>query len=76
MSHGLFNHVKEVIFEKSTSDLVRKCAIRTKGSLEPLGLDTNFLSKILYNSTFCNASNDICHAIALLAWILYYLHLN
>lgn len=67
MLHGLFNHVNEVNFEEANSDLVRKCAIITQGSQGPLGLDANFLSKILCSSTFCNASDDICHVIALLA---------
>ena len=49
---------------------MRKCAIRTKGSHGPSGLDADFWSKILCNSTFRNASDDLCHAITLLAWML------
>ena len=33
-------------------------------------IDTDFWSKILCNSTFGNASDDPCHAIALLVWML------
>ena len=47
-----------------------KCAIRTKGSHGPSGLDADFWSKILCNSTFGNASDDLYHAITLLAWML------
>ena len=49
---------------------MRKSAIRTKGSHGPSGLDADFWSKILCNSMFGNASDDICHAIALLARML------
>ena len=49
---------------------MRKCAIRTKGSDGPSGLDADFWSKILCNSTFDNVSDNLCHAIALLALIL------
>ena len=59
MLHGPFNHVNEIIFDGINADLVR-----------PSGLDANFWSKILCNSTFGNASDDLCHAIALLAQIL------
>ena len=65
--YGIFNHVNEVIFEEVNSDLVRQCAIRSIGLQGPLGLDSNFLSNILCNSTFGNTSDDLCHAIALLA---------
>ena len=71
MFYGLFNHVNDLIFEEPNFDSVRKCAIRTKGSQGPLGLDANFLSKILCNSTFCTASDDICYAVTLLPWMLY-----
>ena len=67
MLHGFFNHVNEVIFEEANSDLIKKCAITTKGSQRLLEVDANFLSKILCNSTFCNVSDDICHAISLMA---------
>ena len=70
MLHGSFNHVNEIIFDGVNADLVRKCAIRTKVSHGPSGLDANFWSKILYNSTFGNTSDNICHAIALLARML------
>ena len=70
MLHRPFNHVNEIIFDGVNADLVRKCAIRTKGSHGPSGLKADFWSKILYNSTFGNASDDLCHAIALLARIL------
>ena len=49
---------------------MRKSAIRTKGSHGPSGLDPDFRSKILCNSIFGNASDDLCHAIALLARML------
>ena len=54
MFHGPFNHVNEIIFDGRNADLVRKCAIRIKGSHGPSGLDANFWSKILCNSTFAN----------------------
>ena len=49
MLHGPFNHVNEIIFDGIKTDLVRKCAIRTKGSHRPSGLDGDFWSKILCN---------------------------
>ena len=70
MLHGPFNHVNEIIFDGINTDLVRKCAIRAKGSHGPSGLDAIFWSKILCNSTFGNAVDDLCHAIALLARML------
>ena len=42
MLHGLFSHVNEMIFDGVNADLVRKYAIRTKGSHGPSGLDANF----------------------------------
>ena len=70
MSHGPFIHVNEIIFDGINADLVRKCAIRTKGSHGPSGLDADSWSKILCNSTFGNASDNLFHAIALLARML------
>ena len=45
-------------------------AIRTKGTDGPSGLDADFCSEILSNSTFGNASYDLWHVIALLAQTL------
>ena len=45
-------------------------AIRTTDLHGPSGLDALFWSKILCNSTFGNASDDLCHAIALFARML------
>ena len=70
MLHGPFNHVNEMIFDGVNTDLVRKCVIRTSGSYGPSGLDAYFQSKILFNLTFGKASDDPCHTIALLAWML------
>ena len=70
MLHGAFNHVNETLFNGLNVDLVRKCAIRTKGLHGPSGLDADFWDKILCNSTFGNASDNLCHAIELLAQIL------
>ena len=39
MLHGSFNHVSEITFD---ADLERKCAIRTKRSHGPSGLDADF----------------------------------
>ena len=70
MLHGPFIHVNEIIFDGINADLVRKCAIRTKGSHGPSGLDADSWSKTLCNSTFGNASDNLFHAIALLARML------
>ena len=70
MLHGPFSHVNEIIFDGINANLMRKCTIRTKGLHEPSGLDVNFWNKILCNSTFGNASDDLCHAIALLTRML------
>ena len=61
---------KSLIFDGVNADLVRKSAIRTKSSHGPSGLYVDFWSKILCNSIFGNASDDLCHAIALLARML------
>ena len=66
----LLKNKESLIFDGVNADLVRKSAIRTKGSLGPSGLDADFWSKILCNSIFGNASDDFCHAIALLARML------
>ena len=66
MLQGPFN----IIFDGINADLVRKCMIRTKGSHGPSGLDVDFWGKILCISTFGNPSDDLCHAIALLAPML------
>ena len=50
--------------------LVRKSAIKTKGSHGPSGLYADFWSKTLCNSTFSNESDDLYHTIALLARML------
>ena len=55
---------------EANADLKRKSAIRTKGSHGPSGLDADFWSKILYNSIFGNASDDLCQAIRLLTQVL------
>ena len=70
MLHGSFNHVNRIIFDGINADLVIKRAIRTKGLHGSSGLDADFWRKILCNSIFGNASDDLCHAIALLAQIL------
>ena len=70
MLHGPFNHVNDINFDGVNADLVRRCVIRTKGSPEPSGLDADFWSNILCNSTFRNASDDLCHGIKLLARVL------
>ena len=49
---------------------MRKSAIGTKGSHGLSELDPDFWSKILCNSIFGSASDDLCHAIALLARML------
>ena len=58
MLHGPFNHVNDIILDGVNADLVRRCVIRTKGSPEPSGLDADFWSEVLCNSTFPNASDD------------------
>ena len=70
MFYGPFSEVNEIIFDGINAGLVTNCAIRTKGSHGSSGLDADFWSKILCNSTFGNASDDLCHAIALLARML------
>ena len=44
MLYEPFNNVNEIIFDGVNGDSVRKCAIRTKGSHGPSGLDANFWS--------------------------------
>ena len=68
----LLKNQKSIIFDGVHADLVRKCAIRTKGSHGPSGLDADFWSKILCNSIFGNGSGDLCHTILLLAQMLCY----
>ena len=66
----LLKNKKNLIFDGVNADLVRKSAIRTKGSHGPSGLDADFWSKFLCNSIFGNPSDDLCHATALLARML------
>ena len=66
----LLKNKKSLIFDGVNADLVRKNAIGTKGSHELSELDPNLWKKIVCNSTFGSASNDLCHAIALLARML------
>ena len=66
----LLKNEKSLITDGGNADLVRKNAIGTKGSHELSELDPNFWSKIVCNSIFGSASNDLCHAIALLARML------
>ena len=68
--HGPFSHVNDIIFDGINADLVGECAIRTNDSHGSSGLDADFWSKILCSSTFGNASDDLCNAIALLAQVL------
>ena len=51
-------------------EIVRKSATRTKGSHGSSGLVADFWSKMLCYSIFGNASDDLCHAIALLPRML------
>ena len=62
MLYGSFNLASKIIFDRVNADLVNKSAIRTRGSHGPSGLDGNFWSKILCNSTFGNVSDDLCQA--------------
>ena len=66
----LLKNKKSLIFDGVNADLVRKNAIGTKSSHKLSKLDPNFWKKIVFNSTFGSASNDLCHAIALLARML------
>ena len=68
--HEPFNHVNDIVFDGINADLVGECAIRTNDSHGSSGLDADFWSKILCSSTFGNASDDLCNAIALLAQVL------
>ena len=67
----LLKNKKSLSFDGVNAGLVRKNSIGTKGSHELSKLDPNFWSKIVCNSTFGSASNDLCHAIALLARMLW-----
>ena len=71
MLHGPFNHVNDIIFDGINVDSVRKCEIRTNISPRPSRVDASFSSKILCNSNFGKASDDLCQTIALLARMLY-----
>ena len=70
MLHGPFIYLNEIIFDGINADLVKKCTIGTKGLHGPSGLDANFWSKMLCNSTFGNASYALCHVTALLPQML------
>ena len=71
MLHRLISHINElIIFDGVNADFVRKCVIKNKGLHGPSGLDADFWSKILCNSTYGYGSDDLCHAIALLAQML------
>ena len=64
---GPLRGVNAVIYDNTNADLIRKCAIRTKGASGPSGLDADFWRRIVGSSVFGSASEDLCHAIALMA---------
>ena len=59
--------VNPIIYEQITGDLIRGCAMTTKGASGPSGLDADFGRRIVGNSLFGTVSDGLCHAIASMA---------
>ena len=65
--HGPVKKTNSVIFDDLNAELIRKCILKTKGSHGPSGLDADFWGRIASNSIYGSSSDDLCHAIALMA---------
>jgi hypothetical protein len=65
--NGPLRIINTVIYDNINADLVRKCAIKTKGASGPSGLDADFWRRIVGSNIYGNVTDDLCHAIALMA---------
>ena len=59
--------VNSIIYDNINASLIQKCAIKTKGAAGPSGLDADFWRRAIGSKIFGNVSDDLCHAIALMA---------
>ena len=59
--------VDSIIYDHINATLIRKCTIKTKGAAGPSDLDADFWRKIIGGNVFGAVSDDLCHAIAIMA---------
>lgn len=63
---GPIKDINNVIYDDINAELIRKCALKTKGASGPSGMDADFWRKIIGGNVFGSAADDLCHAIALM----------
>ena len=56
----------KIIYDSVNADLIKSCAVKTKGSAGPSGLDADMWRKIISSHIYGTVSDDLCHAIALM----------
>ena len=64
--HNPIKNINSIIYDNINGDLIRKCVTKIKGSSGPTCLDADFWKKILCNTVYGDASDDLYHAIALM----------
>ena len=64
---GPIKYISPVIYDNINAALIRKCAVRTNGASGPSGLDADCWKKMIGGGSFGAVSDDLCHAIALMA---------
>ena len=65
--NGPLRIINSVIYDNINGDLIRKCAVKTKGASGPSGLGADFWRRIAGSNIHGNVTDDLCHAIALMA---------
>ena len=63
---GPLKKVNSIIYDNINENLIKRCAINTKGSSGPSGVDADFWRKIISSDIYGTTSDDLCHAIALM----------
>ena len=64
--HGPIPKVDKIIYDSVNADIIKSCAVKTKGSAGPSGLDADMWRKIISSYIYGTVSDDLCHAIALM----------
>ena len=65
--HGPIRMMEPIIYDTINADLIKKCALKTKGAAGPSGFDADFWRRIASSSIFGTVTDDLCHTIALMA---------
>ena len=63
---GPLKKINSIIYDNINANLIKRCAINTKGSAGPSGVDADFWRKIISSNIYGTTSDDLCHAIALM----------